>query len=40
MNSIRIPEMMDYLSSLELTEADLAQVTSLMFDDGNNIYFN
>lgn len=34
-----IPEMQKYLEELELTEADLAKVTSLCFDGGNEIYF-
>jgi len=33
-----IPEMADYLAGLVLTESDLAQVTSLVFDGGNEIY--
>ena len=33
-----IPEMMDYLQKLKLTDDDLAQVTTLDFDGGNSIY--
>lgn len=33
-----IPEMQKYLEELELTEADLAKVTSLCFDGGNEIF--
>ena len=34
-----IPEMLKYLEDLELTASDLAKVTSLCFDGGNEIYF-
>ena len=33
-----IPEMMEYLQKIELTDEDLSQVTTLIFDGGNSIY--
>ena len=35
-----IPEMVDYFENLKLTEEDLAKVTTLCFDGGNDIYFD
>lgn len=34
-----IPEMVDYFENLRLTEDDLSQVTEMIFDGGNDIYF-